>query len=258
MELPTITVITPTLNGEGTIAAALESVASQNYPHLQHLVIDAVSSDGTVEIAKEFPHVEVYSEPDRGLSHAMHKGVHRASGEVIGWLNADDLYEPGALHRVGRAFAADPEALWLTGRCHIIGADGQEIRRAVTAYKNFLLSRYSHSLYLTQNFISAPATFMRRAAIERVGPFDERFQMSMDYDLYLRLAQLRDPIVLDDYLASFRMLEGTLSMENFERQFAEHAQNAREHGDGHSGAVLLNRLMSRAIVGVYKLMRRVR
>jgi GT2 family glycosyltransferase len=258
MELPTITIVTPSLNVEGTIAEALESVASQNYPRLEHLIIDAVSSDRTLEIARSFPHVKVYSEPDRGLSHAMHKGVHRATGDVVGWLNADDLYEPGTLHRVGRAFAADPDAAWLTGRCRIIGADGQEIRRPVTAYKNLLLRHYSHSLYLTQNFISAPATFMRRSALERVGPFDERFQISMDYDLYLRLAQLGDPIVLDEYLASFRMLEGTLSMENFERQFAEHAQNAREHGSGHHGAVLVNRLMSRAIIAVYKLMRRLR
>jgi glycosyltransferase involved in cell wall biosynthesis len=258
VDLPSITIVTPALNAEATIGAALESVARQGYPRLQHLVIDGVSDDRTVEVARGFPHVEVLSEPDRGLTHALNKGVVLATGEVIGWLNADDLYEPGSLARVGAAFAGDPDALWLTGRCRIIGRHGEPIRSAVTAYKNFLLRRYSFGLHLTHNFVSAPATFIRKAALDRLGPFDERFRMSMDYDMYLKLARLRDPIVVDDYLASFRMSEGSLSMGNFERQFAEHAQNAREHGAGHPGAVRVNAALSRGIVATYAVMRRLR
>jgi glycosyltransferase involved in cell wall biosynthesis len=258
VELPSITVISPALDAEGTIAESLASVARQGYPRLQHLVIDGASSDRTVEIARGFPHAEVHSAPDRGLSHAMNRGLALATGDVIGWLNADDIYEPGALERVGAAFAGDPGAVWVTGRCRIVGAGGEEIRRPVTAYKNLLLRRYSFPLYLTHNFVSAPATFMRKSALDRLGPFDERFRVSMDYDMYLRLARLRDPIVLDDYLASFRMAEGSLSMGNFERQFAEHAQNARERGEGHPVAVRANAVISRGIVATYKLLRRVR
>ena len=127
----------------------------------------------------------------------------------------------------------------------------------MTAYKNFCLRRYSLALYLTQNFISAPATFARREAYQR-HPFREDYAMSMDYDVFLQLAQAGDPIVLDRDLACFRMMEGTLSMSSFERQFAEHAEQARDHGAGHPIPVAVNQAMSRLIVLVYRALRAVR
>ena len=105
------------------------------------------------------------SEPDGGRVDAVNKGVAMARGEIVGWLNADDRYEPGALKAVGRAFAAAPGTRWVTGYCRIIDGDGQEIRKGVTAYKNALLRRFSFGLYLTQNFVSDPATFVRRSVL---------------------------------------------------------------------------------------------
>ena len=254
-ELPSITVVTPCLNRADTLPEALESVRTQGYPRLEHVVVDGGSTDGTLEILRGAEGVRWTSEPDRGLSHAMNKGVEAAQGEVIGWLNADDRYLPGALESVGRALAGHPEALWATGRCRIIDGDGREIRRGVTAYKNAFLRRYSFPLYLTQNFISAPATFLRREAFESVGPFDERYRISMDYDLYLRLARQGDPLVLERYLSEFRMVEGTLSMSGFEVQMREHAEQARRHGAGHPFAVAVNQVVSRLIVLAYRGMR---
>jgi glycosyltransferase involved in cell wall biosynthesis len=181
-----------------------------------------------------------------------------ASGDVIAWLNADDRYHPGALQAVGEAFAADPDATWVTGYCDIIGAQGEEIRSAVTSYKNALLRHWSFPLYLTQNFVSDPATFVRRDVFERVGPLDPRYRISHDYDFWLRVGRERPPIVLRRYLSSFRMAEGSLSMEGFERQFREHAECARVHGNGHPIPVGVNRVMSRLIVLIYKLLRRAR
>ena len=250
--------MTPCLNAAGTLPETLESVGSQGYPRLEHVVVDGGSTDGTLDVLRAAEGVRWISEPDRGLSDAMNKGIRMATGDVVGWLNADDCYEPGALRAVGEAFARDPEALWATGRCRIIDAEGREIRPRVTAYKNALLRRYSLPLYLTQNFISSPATFVRRSAFDHVGLFEERFRYSMDYDVWLRLARLRDPLVLDRDLASFRMAPGSLSMSGFERQFVEHAQNAREHGHGHPFAVGVNRVTSRAIVLAYRALRRLR
>ncbi len=201
------------------------------------------------------------SEPDEGLTDAFNKGLRLAESDVIGWLNADDLYAPGTLLRVGRAFAASADAEWATGRCRIIGAGGEESRRFVTAYKNLLLRHFSLRLYLTNNFVSSPATFFRRAAIEAVGPLDARFKYSADYDLWLRLAKRSRPLLIDADLASFRMGEGSLSITGFEDQFKEHAQNAREHGAGHPVAVAVNALLSRMIVLAYRsvmLVRRLR
>jgi glycosyltransferase involved in cell wall biosynthesis len=256
-DLPTITVITPSFNAAATIEETLRSVRDQDYPHVEHVVVDGGSTDGTVAILEAAEGVRFVSEPDRGLSHAMNKGVDMADGSIVGWLNADDVYLPGALRAVGEAFIAHPHAEWATGRCLIIDGAGREIRRGATAYKNLLLRHYSHSLYLTQNFISAPATFARRDAYQR-HRFREDYAMSMDYDVFLQLARAGDPVVLDRDLACFRMTDGTLSMSSFERQFAEHAEQARAHGAGHPIPVAVNQAMSRAIVLVYRGLRALR
>jgi glycosyltransferase involved in cell wall biosynthesis len=255
---PSITVITPSYNAARTIEEALASVRAQGYPGLEHVVVDGGSTDGTVEILRRTPGIRWISEPDRGLAHAMNKGVAMASGDVIGELNADDRYLPGALDAAAEAFDAHPEAEWVTGRCPIIDAEGDEIRRGITAYKNALLRRYSRRLYLTHNFVSAPATFLRTAVLRELGGFDERYRISVDYDLQLKLARRGDPVVLDRDLACFRMADGTLSMSGFRTQFREHAEQARRHGDGHPGAVALNQAISAGIVGIYEVMRRVR
>jgi GT2 family glycosyltransferase len=258
LPLPSITIVTPCLNGAATLPEALESVRSQGYPSVEHLVVDGASTDGTLDLLRDARDVRFVSEPDRGLSHALNKGIGMASGEVIGWLNADDVYLPGALEAVGEAFAREPEAEWATGRCLIIDSAGREIRGPIARYKDFLLRHYSYRALLTQNFVAAPSTFVRREALLQVGGFDERFRYSMDYDVWLALGRSGAPIALDRPLAAFRMAEGSLSMTGFEQQFAEHALNAREHGAGHPVAVGANQVVSRAIVLAYRLMRLVR
>jgi glycosyltransferase involved in cell wall biosynthesis len=255
LALPAITIVTPCLNAAATLPATLASVRSQDHPEVEHIVVDGGSTDGTVELLRQAEGVKWVSEPDRGLAHALNKGIAMATGEIVGELNADDLYVAGTLRTVAATLALRPEALWLTGYCPIIDAAGNEIRKPVTAYKNLLLRHYSFGLYLTHNFISAPATFFRRSVLEAVGGFDERYRISVDYDLQLRVARLGDPVVLDRDLARFRMAEGSLSMIGFERQFAEHAEQARRHGDGHRAAVALNGVLSRGIVATYRAMR---
>jgi glycosyltransferase involved in cell wall biosynthesis len=254
-ELPSITIVTPSLNAVATIGQALASVAEQDYPGaVEHIVIDGGSTDGTVEVARAAG-VHVVSEPDRGLADALNKGLRLARHEIFGELNADDLYLPGALRAVGEAMAAHPETEWVTGPCLIVDGDGREIRPLISRYKDFFLRRWSYRLHLVQNFVSAPSTFVRTDALRAVGGYDERFLYSMDYDVWLRLGRRSAPVVLAQPLASFRMAGSSLSLTGFEQQFREHAANAREHGGGHPGAVLANRVLSRAIVGVYRLMR---
>lgn len=257
-ELPSISVVTPCLNAAGTIEEALESVRAQGYPRLEHLVVDGGSTDGTLEILERAEGVRYVSEPDGGRVDAVNKGVAMTGGDVIAWLNADDRYYPGALRAVGEAFAANPGAMWATGYCDIIDADGNEIRSGVTAYKNALLRHWSFPLYLTQNFVSDPATFVRREALDEAGPLDPRYRISHDYDIWLRVGRRHRPVVLRRTLSSFRMMEGTESMEGFERQFREHAEIARRYGAGHPLPVAVNRAMSRLIVWVYRALRRLR
>ncbi|MDX6665903.1 MAG: hypothetical protein QOG68_2109 [Solirubrobacteraceae bacterium] len=253
---PSLTVVTASFNAASTIAETLESVRQQSYTgDLEHIVVDGGSTDGTLDIVRSagLRHV---SEPDRGLTHALNKGIAMAQGEVVGSLNADDTYLPGALQRVGEAFREHPRAEWVTGPCTIVDGQGHEIRRGVTAYKNFLLRHHSFRSHLLQNHVSAPATLVRRSALEAVGGYDERFRWSADYDLWLKLGRRGLPVVLDEPLATFRMAGDTLSLTGFEQQFVEHVQNARENGDGHRLAVAVNALTSRAIVVAYRVMAR--
>jgi glycosyltransferase involved in cell wall biosynthesis len=256
VDLPSITVITPCMNSAATLQETLESVRSQKYPRLEHIVVDGGSSDGTLELLDAASDVRWVSEPDEGRVDAANKGLRMASGDVVAWLNADDRYEPGALHAVGEALARNSGAAWASGYCRIIDASGHEIRRAVTAYKSFLLRRWTLGLYLTQNFVSDPATFVRREALEAVGSLDPAYKTSHDYDLWLRVARrFGAPVVVHHPVASFRMAEGSMSMSGFEAQFTEHAAVARRHGEGHPVAVAVNRAVSGAIVLIYRLLR---
>jgi glycosyltransferase involved in cell wall biosynthesis len=256
MELPSITVITPCRNSASTLRETLESVRSQGYPRLEHIVVDGGSTDGTLELLEAAPDVRWISEPDEGRVDAVNKGLRMATGDIVAWLNADDRYEPGALHAAGDALARNPSAAWATGYCRIIDASGREIRRAITAYKGFLLRRWTVGLYLTQNFVADPATFVRRSAVDAVGPLDPAYRTSHDYDLWLRVARrFGAPVVLQRTLASFRMTEGTMSMDGFVGQFDEHLAVARSHGEGHPLAVAVNRAMSGVIVLSYRALR---
>ena len=253
-----MTIITPCLNAVQTLPATLASVRAQAYPGLEHIVVDGGSTDGTLALLEAAEGIRYISEPDRGLADALNKGIAMATGDVVGELNADDVYEPGALIAVGEALRDHPQAQWLTGRCRIIDAEGREMRKAVTAYKNWLLEHYSLGAYLTHNFISAPATFFRRETLRESGGFDLRYRISVDYDLQLRIARRHEPLILHRYLASFRMAEGSLSMSGFRTQFREHAEQARRHGGGHPVAVGANQVLSLGIVATYEAMRRLR
>lgn len=257
-DLPSLTILTPALNAADTIGTALASVRAQRYPGIEHIVIDGGSTDGTVEQLRDAKELRWVSEPDTGLSNALNKGLAMASGEVIGWLNADDFYLPGALPLVGRAFADHPTVGWATGVSIIVDADDREIRKAVTRYKRVLLRHYSQRSLLVQNFVAAPSTFMRTSALRALGGFDEQLRLAMDYDVWLKLAARGDPVVLDRDLAAFRMAEGSLSMSQFERQFAEHAALGLRHGDGHPVLARANAVMSRLIVFAYRRLRDLR
>lgn len=145
--LPKITIITPSLNQAFFIEETIQSVFSQGYPYLEYLVIDGGSTDGTIDILKKYEgRLSWISGPDSGQTNAINKGLRLATGEVVAFLNSDDLYEPGALLTVGEFFASRPEAVWLTGMCINIDQSGKEIRQRTRLYKNFWLGLHSYSI----------------------------------------------------------------------------------------------------------------
>jgi glycosyltransferase involved in cell wall biosynthesis len=204
--LPKISIITPSLNQGEFIEQTIQSVLNQEYPDLEYIIIDGGSTDSTLDILRGFDNRIIWiSEPDRGQSHAINKGLRMASGQVLAFLNSDDIYLPGALLNVGRHFLKNPGSAWLTGKCRNIDHNGFEIRRAITHYKNFWLCIRSYRVLLIMDYISQPSTFWHRRILEKVGFFDEGLQFAMDYDYWLRIGQHFRLDYLNSYLACFRI-----------------------------------------------------
>jgi glycosyltransferase involved in cell wall biosynthesis len=227
---PRITVITPSYNGRRFIAETLESVLGQAYPNLEVMVMDGGSTDGTVDVLRSYgDRIHWVSEADRGQSHAINKGMALATGEILTFLNADDLYEAGALHAVGRFFAGHPEAAWVTGKCRRVDAEGRETQRLFTWYKNFWLRTHSYGVLQVTNYVPQPATFWRREVADAVGPFREDLYFTMDYDYWLRIGQQFRLYVIDQYLASFRAHLQAKTGIMKSAQFAEDLATAERH-----------------------------
>ncbi len=231
-QYPKISIITPSYNQGQFIERTIRSVLDQNYPNLEYLVIDGGSQDGTAGILKKYEErLRWVSEKDKGQADAINKGIGRATGDIIAYLNSDDVYEPGALNKVAEHFRTHPETLWLTGKCRIIDEKDREIRRPITAYKNFLLRHYSYSLLLVTNPASQPATFWRRSAVDEFGLFDENEHLVMDYDYWLRIGKKYPLAVLDGYLAGFRVYASSKTSRSFLTTFKREMELARKYSD---------------------------
>jgi len=184
---PRITVLTPCLNGARHIGEAADSVQRQRYPDLEHIVLDAGSTDGTLEILGRYPALKVVSEPDEGAHDAMNKGIREATGEIIGFLNVDDLYPDGLLAEVGQAFAADPELDVVTGGAVVFEDGGAGGRRAVVARD---LGR-AGGLWLPELAFGAVgfnSRFFRRRVFGRIGDFNNEYFITADRHFLIRAA----------------------------------------------------------------------
>ena len=199
---PKISVVTPSFNQGATIEATIRSVLEQDYPHFEHFVMDGGSTDETVAVLERYPHLQWVSEPDRGQTHAINKGLARASGEIFAYLNSDDVYRPGAFAAAAEAFA-DPAVDVLAGDCDIIDAAGRStgVYRARMARPEDLLRywEWDRAVCLPQ-----PSAFWRRRVLDEVGGFDESFDMAMDYEIWLRLARRGAIHTLPRTLAAYR------------------------------------------------------
>lgn len=254
-----ISIITPSFNQAEYIGRAIESVQSQRGDfELEHIVVDGGSTDGTWGILRDWGDaIRWTSESDRGQGDALNKGLAMASGEVIGWLNSDDIYEAGALQTVAEILTAEPRTQWVYGKVRIVDEADREIRRWITAYKNRRMRRFSRSKLLAENWISQMGVFWRREFGRRVGPFRTDLHYCMDYDYWLRMSALARGRFVDRYLACFRWRTGSKSGGGFAEQFREELRVAREAAGGqHQWAILRHRLGARAIVLIYSLMRR--
>jgi glycosyltransferase involved in cell wall biosynthesis len=200
-QLARISIVTPSYNQASFLERTIRSVLDQGYPNLEYIVMDGGSTDGSVEIIQKYQDRLAYwvSEPDQGQADAIYRGFERSTGEILGWLNSDDYYLPGALQAAGKLFEKRPAVELVIGNSIVV----DEHESLLYTREAFPVS-FSRLLYWHWGF-SQPATLWKRAPFFETGGFDRKMRFCFDYDMYLRLLKRRPACRLDRYLAAFRV-----------------------------------------------------
>jgi glycosyltransferase involved in cell wall biosynthesis len=208
---PRLSVVTPSYNQAQFIEETIRSVILQGYPDLEYIVVDGGSTDGSVDIIKSYAPSLAYwvSETDRGQAHAINKGLARATGQIVAYINSDDVYLPGAFARIAQAFVANPQARWVCGAC--IARDDRDNRTSVLKPEvphdpaTWLFKPSGEPYCFPQ-----PGVFLTHSLMQEVGSFREDLHYSFDYEYFQRLlfAGVR-PLELDATLAIFRVHEAS-------------------------------------------------
>jgi len=199
LKLPRITVVTPSYNQAQFLEQAICSVIDQDYPNIELIVMDGGSTDRSVDIIRKHERHIAYwqSGKDEGQAAAIRDGFERASGDILAWLNSDDLYLPGALRAVAEHYQRS-HWRWLVGWSFVVDPDGvvRNIHTPVSVTRDSLL-------HFGSSF-KQPASFWTRRAYEETGGLDPGFQFCLDFDLYVRLAAKGPSAVINRYVACFR------------------------------------------------------
>ncbi len=228
-----VSIVTVCRNSEAFIADALDSVDRQTWAAIEHVIVDGASTDGTLAAvrARARPGRSVVSEPDAGIYDAMNKGLARTTGDVVGFLNADDqLAADDAIARIAAAFDADPALMAAWGDLDYVsaGADQRPIRRWISS--DFSPARLRHGWMPPH-----PTFYVRRTLLARVGPFDTGYRIAGDYDFIVRC--LTVPGLRTRYLPTLlvRMRVGgasNASLGHMLRKSREDLRIMRRHGIG--------------------------
>ena len=212
---PLVSLITPAYQSAAFLETAIQSVLTQDYPRIEYFVIDGGSTDGSQEILRAYQEKLAgwVSEPDRGQAQAINKGLQRASGELLGWLNADDLLAPDAVSRAVSYLRAHPEVDLVYGRVQRIDFQGLPVNRPHLPANPPL---FGQRTLLADRFVVQPGSLWRRDAMQQIGLLDESYQYVMDYDFWVRLALngARFARLEGEPLASFRLQAGSKTVIN--------------------------------------------
>jgi glycosyltransferase involved in cell wall biosynthesis len=220
---PTITVVTPSFNQGKFIGETIESVLGQGYPRVEYIVVDGGSTDGTQDVLRRYDgRVRWVSERDRGQADAVNKGVAMGHGEIIGWLNSDDTYAPGALERAARVCAARPDVAVVYGDADHVLEDGAH-------YGPYPTAAFNYQRLAERCFICQPAAFIRRRAFDAVGGVDVDLRFCMDYDLWIRLGRQHRFVYLGEVLAQSRLHAGGKTLGSSRAMIEEIMATVKQH-----------------------------
>jgi len=201
---PKISIVTAVFNQREFIEDCIRSILDQNYPNLEYLVIDGGSTDGTTEIIKKYADKLQYwvSEPDNGLYFALQKGFQRATGEIMGWLNSDDVLHKNSLFTIAEIFGSNNDIKWMQGLPTVIDNKNRIVfsREARKDRYEFLLKEYHDGIFIQQE-----STYWRRDLWERAGSFiSTNFEFAGDFELWTRFFEQETLYGTNALIGSFR------------------------------------------------------
>ena len=235
---PLVSVVTVVYNGKDFLEQAILSVLGQTYDNVEYIIVDGGSTDGTLDIIRKYEdRIDSWvSEPDRGISDAMNKGIRLATGDLIAHLHADDYYSnPSVLSSVCSEYLRHPNALWLTGGIEIVDGNGKILQEIP-------VRKYSYRKLIRGNYILHPATFVTRRAFEKAGHFNEEYRYAMDYDLWIRIGGIADPVTLDLQVACFRAHPESRSIIRSDKAYHESWMIRKKHLAGNPAKILYHYL----------------
>lgn len=249
-----ISIITPSYNQSEYIERTIKSVIGQGYKNLEYIVVDGKSTDGTHEILKRYEDKIIWiKEIDKNQSDAINRGIKRSTGDIIAYLNSDDVYAPDALNFVANYFQKHRDRLIMFGDCKIIDANDRELFSWIRLYKK-MLSLVSITLYFA-NYISQPSVFFRRELFNEVGDFDTTLEYTMDYDYWIRTKGIATIFRVNKVLSSFRVHKDSKGKTSFDKQFDEHLNVLKKNLKGWKRLFIpLSSMHGKAIVHIYSLL----
>jgi glycosyltransferase involved in cell wall biosynthesis len=225
MDWPKISIVTPSYNQARFLERTILSVLEQGYPNLEYIIIDGGSSDGSVDIIRKYQQRLAYwvSEPDQGQADAIRKGFTKSSGEILAWLNADDLYLPGALLRVAEAFQKNPEADLVFGNIYLIDESDRRIGEIRFVKFDF------PTLIFEGGNLHQTGAFWTRRIYDQVGGINPRYRFCMDFDFFCRVAAVGHLVHLKQHLACFRLHKDAKSLTIEDIGISEHEEIQRRY-----------------------------
>jgi glycosyltransferase involved in cell wall biosynthesis len=209
---PRVSVVTPSLNQGRFIEETIRSVLLQGYPDLEYILVDGGSTDGSVETIRKYERWLSYwvSEPDRGQADAINRGWARSTGDMLAYINSDDLYLRGAVARAASAFSAEPGTGMVYGTAMIVNEAGGEL-------KAWRASSFDFKRMLTAgNIVPQSSVFFSSTALKEVGYLNEEWQLIMDYDLCLRIGMQYPTVCVPETLSMFRNHPRSKTRSRFE------------------------------------------
>jgi glycosyltransferase involved in cell wall biosynthesis len=224
---PRISVVTPSFNQGAYLGETLASVASQHYPELELIVMDGGSTDDSVEVIKSFASCVTYweSQPDQGQSHAINKGFAKATGDIVCWLNSDDVFLPGALNAVAHAFNSHPDWEWVSAPSLKFGDGLHEVGG---------LYELPHDRVEWLRFcpLAQPSTFWKRSLYDRLGGLDESFHFALDYEYWVRFVFGGASVhFMDRPLSAYRLHDVSKTISSQEKFRAEEERLREKYWD---------------------------